>query len=529
MESSPAPARAPARSGAVPVMPLVAMGLAVLIIANDFSALNVALPQIEKDFDTQVGTVQWVINAYALVFGMLIVSGGRLADLFGRRRMFFLGAGIFTVFSLAGGAAQSMSWLIAARALMGIGGALMWPAILGMTYAALPEDKAGLAGGLILGAAGIGNAIGPLFGGALTDLLSWRWILFANLPIAAFAVLVTAWKIHQPPVRSEDQRIDYAGIATLSMALVALLVALDQAVDWGWGDARIIVLLAIFVVMLPVFVLIQRRMGAGALVPPDVMRNRGFSMACFSILMMSATFFAALLYLPQFMVKLLGYTPVQAGLGLLPMMGTFAVASFAAGPLYSRLGPKLIIALGAVGLALGPFLLSTAGSDATLGSLVPGMAVLGFGLGLFYSSATTAGVTALDPSRSSLAGGLVYMFQIAGGSIGLGLTTSVFTSASRDSLAQDVGPSVPDRSQNAIHGILAGTESARHALADFTTRSANQVVQIVREAFAAGFHSALLLDASLSFVGLVIAVLFVGGRLRLRREPVPEPAPSEPA
>ena len=177
------------------------MGLAVFVIANDFSAINVALPQIENDFDAQVPTAQWVVNGYALVFGMLIVAGGRLADLFGRRALFFVGTGIFTVFSILGGVAQTDPWLIAARCLMGIGGALMWPAILGMTYAALPEEKAGLAGGLILGAAGVGNAIGPLVGGVLTDVLSWRWIFFANVPIAAFAVLVTLWKMHQPPSR----------------------------------------------------------------------------------------------------------------------------------------------------------------------------------------------------------------------------------------------------------------------------------------------------------------------------------------
>jgi EmrB/QacA subfamily drug resistance transporter len=517
----------------IPVMPLVAMGLGVLILANDFSALNVALPQIEKDFDAPVSTVQWVVNAYALVFGMLIVAGGRLADLFGRRRMFFVGAGIFTVFSIAGGAAQDIDWLIAARCLMGIGGALMWPAILGMTYAALPEEKAGLAGGLILGAAGLGNVIGPLLGGALTDLLSWRWIFFANIPIAGFAVLVTLWKMHQTETRTEGERIDYAGIATLSVALIALLVALDQATDWGWGDPRIIALLAIFVVLLPVFVMIERRMGNSALIPPDVVRNTSFSMSCLAILMMSATFFASLLYLPQFMIKLFGYTPVEAGLGLMPMMGMFALSSFVAGPLYNRLGAKLIISVGAACVAIGPFLLSFAHSDSTLGSLVPGMVVLGIGLGLFYSSATTAGVTAVGPERTSLAGGLVYMFQIAGGSVGLGLTTSVFTSGIHTSLSDDVGPGVPDRSQNAIHGILAGTDSAKQALSDFTTKSSEQVMQIVREAFAAGFHSALLLDAALALVGFLIALFFVGGRLRLRRRAVaPEPTAkpeSEPA
>ena len=139
---------------------LIAMGIAVFVIANDFSAINVAIPQIEKDFHTSVTTAQWVVNAYALTFGVLIVTGGRLADLFGRRRAFFLGAGIFAVFSALGGAAPTETWLIAMRVLMGIGGALMWPAILGMTYAALPSERAGLAGGFILGASGIGNAAG---------------------------------------------------------------------------------------------------------------------------------------------------------------------------------------------------------------------------------------------------------------------------------------------------------------------------------------------------------------------------------
>lgn len=509
-------------------MQLVALGLGVLILANDFSALNVALPQIEKDFDAQVSTVQWVVNAYALVFGMLIVAGGRLADLFGRRRMFFVGAGIFTAFSIAGGAAQDIDWLIAARALMGIGGALMWPAILGMTYAALPEDKAGLAGGLILGVAGLGNVIGPLLGGVLTEELSWRWIFFANVPIAAFAVLVTLWKMHQVEVRTEGERIDYWGIATLSVALVSLLVAFDQATDWGWGDPRIVALLAVFIVLVPVFVLIERRMGQSALIPPDVARNVSFAASCLAILLLSPTFFASLLYLPQFMIKLFGYNPVQAGLGLLPMMGMFAITSFIAGPLYNRLGPKVIITAGAGCVALGPFLLSFAHSNATLGTLVPGMTVLGIGAGLFYSSATTAGVTAVGPARSSLAGGLLYMFQIAGGAVGLGLTTAVFTSGAHTSLAQDVGPSVPDRSQNAIHGILAGTESAKDALADFTTKSADQVMQIVREAFAAGFHSALLLDAALAFVGFLIALLFVGGRLRLRARAAKAESPAAP-
>src|SRR5262245_3842983 len=149
------------------------MGLGVIVIANDFTALNVALPSIEQDFNVDVGTAQWVINAYALTFGMAIVTAGRLADMFGRRRVFFIGTTVFAAFSLLGGLAQTAPELIAMRVAMGIGGAMMWPAILGMTYAALPEKRAALAGGLILGAAGLGNAVGPLLGGVLTDALTW--------------------------------------------------------------------------------------------------------------------------------------------------------------------------------------------------------------------------------------------------------------------------------------------------------------------------------------------------------------------
>ncbi len=498
------------------ILALIAMGVAVLIVANDFTALAVALPAIEKQFDTSVGTVQWVINAYALTFGVLIVVGGRLADMFGRKRIFMIGAGVFAGFSVLGGAAQSVGWLVACRALMGIGGAMMWPAILGMTFAALPESKAGLAGGLILGAAGIGNAVGPMFGGLLTDALSWRWIFFVNVPIAAFGVLATWYAIHQTEPKTEDRRIDYAGVAALSLGLVAMLIALDQVTDWGWGDPRIIGLIAFSVAMLTGFAFIERRMGEVALVPRDVIRNRNFSAACLTVLLMSAVFFAALLYLPQFMQKILGYTALQAGAGLVPMMGTFAITSFIAGPLYARLGPKLIVSLGCAAIASGIFLLSLIGADSGYGELVAGMLVLGVGMGLFYSSITTAGVTALDASRAGLAGGIIYMFQIAGGSIGLGLNTTIFTSAATSNLNShlaSLGASISEAQANLVQGILAGTSSSHQIVARYSAGVAARLESLVRDAFVTGLHTAFRLDAALALGGLLVAVMFVGGAL----------------
>jgi EmrB/QacA subfamily drug resistance transporter len=419
------------------ILGLAAMALAVLVVANDFTALSVALPAMENDFGADVTTVQWVINGYALVFGVLIVTGGRLADMFGRRRIFFLGAGLFAVFSVIGGFAPNVNVLLACRALMGVGGAMMWPAILGMTYALLPASKAGLAGGLVLGAAGFGNAIGPVVGGILTDSLSWRWIFFLNLPIAGFAILVTWWIVRDDEGTLSEHRIDYGGIALLSIGLLALLFALDEGIDLGWSDPRIVGLFALAIAALAGFVFTERRAGPMALVPADVLENRVFVSACITVLLMSAIFFAALLYLPQFMTKVLRYSAAASGAGLLPMMGTFALTSFAAGPLYGRMGPKLIVSLGAAFLAAGIFMLSMVRSTTSYDGLIAGMIVLGIGVGLFYSSITTAAVTALDPSRSSLAGGIVYMFQIAGGSIGLGLNTALVVTAG--SLVEGIG------------------------------------------------------------------------------------------
>ena len=447
------------------------MGIAVVVIANDFSAVNVALPTMERDFDTNVNTIQWVVNAYALTFGVMIVTGGRLADMFGRRNAFFLGTAIFASMSALGGAAQTETWLIVTRTLMGIGGALMWPAILGMTYELLPEEKAGLAGGIIIGAAGLGNAIGPLIGGVLTDVLSWRWIFFLNVPISIFAVAVTYFLVHVKEPEASDHRIDYAGVSALSIGLVSLLVALDQIDDWGVTDPKVLGLLALAAVLIVAFVPIERRAGLKALVPRAVMRNESFTASCIAILFMSATFFASLLYLPQFMQTQLGYSPLEAGVGMLPFLATFALVSFGAGPLYNRVGAKVLASIGAACITIAPFLFSLADANSGYSSLLIGMVVLGIGVGAFYPTATTAGVTSVDASQTSLAGGIVYMFQIAGGSIGLGLTTTVFSA---------------------------------------------------QASFSDGIEAAFRLDAALSLVGFVVALLFVGGRLFARgRRPAP--------
>ena len=502
---------------------MVAIGLGVIVIANDFTALNVAIPTIEEDFDVDLGTAQWVVNAYALIFGMAIVTGGRLADMFGRRKIFFIGAGIFAGFSLLGGLAPDAPSLIAMRLFMGVGGALMWPALLGLTYALLPDSKAGLAGGLILGAAGIGNALGPLIGGFLTEDVTWRAIFFLNVPIAAFAAAVIYSKVPKDAPGAQEG-IDYSGIATLSVGLILLLLGFDQATDWGFGDPRVIAFFVVAVLMIVSFAVIEPRQGERALVPRDVIKNANFRAACLTVLLISAVFFTVLLYVPQFMIKILDFSPLEAGAGLAPMLVIFAITAFVAGRFYERVGAKTMVTMGTAGLAIGTILLSLIGDDWTYPDLIPGLAILGFGVGVFYSAVTTAGVTSLDPSRTSLAGGIIYMFQVAGGAVGLGITTMIFTLTSESELkdkAADAATPLTEHQSSVLHGLLAGTETSAEAKAELAPAALSRVDEWVHDSFVIGIQSGFRYAAILAVAGCFVSLFFVGGRLGRSKKPEP--------
>jgi EmrB/QacA subfamily drug resistance transporter len=478
------------RAAATPIdratkLALVATGLAIFVVANDFTALAVALPAIERDLHVDVSTVQWTINAYALVFGVFTVTGGRLADLLGRRRIFVVGAGIFAVCSLLGALAPNVGVLIASRALMGIGGAMMWPATLGMMYGLLPESRKGLAGALVLGVAGLGNAAGPLLGGVVTDAAGWRWVLVLNLPIALAAILVVVRTVGETRDETADRRFDWPGTAALSGSLVLLLIALDQVDTWGWGDPRVIGAFAVSALLMLLVVPLERRAGAHALLPADVVANRDFRAAAIAVLLMSMTFFTAIMYLPQFMEKLLGWSALRAGVGLLPLMVIFGLSSFAAGPLYERRGGRSVILAGAACLPAGMVLLSLLDVGSGYPVLIPGMLLLGIGVGLFYSAMTTFAIGVLDESRASLAGGILYMFQVAGGSVGLGIATTIVSTA-------------------AGHQAEAGGSAG--------------------QAFVDGLQTTLRVSGALAVAGFLVALLYVGRGSRSDRLSTPQPS-----
>lgn len=492
------------------VISLLAMALASFMVASDITSLGVILPQIEGRFNANVSTVQWVVNAYTLVFGMLLVAGGRLADQLGRRRMLFLGIAIFGGASILAGAAPGVFWLIGARALMGVGGALMWPPMLSISYSILPKSKAALAGGIILGAMGLGAASGPLIGGALAEFATWRWVLFLNAPVAALVVVIVRLKLRIPPQPRHRERIDYAGMAALAVALFALLLALDQASDWGFGDWRIIGLFAFAALLLAAFVAIERRAGEVALIPARLLRERTLSSALGARILIAGAWFVSLVYLPGFMEKVYGYSPIEAGLGMLPMMLMFTVVSFAAGPLYPRTGAKPMGVGGIALLLIGSVFLLRVTPDSGYAALLPGLLLLGAGYGFCAAALNNAGVMAVPAEHASLAGAMLYMSQLVGGSIGLGGATTILTTTISEHLRTGVAAMGLNASQlHAVKHLLDGGASGRALLEQFPS-SAAALENLAREAFTLGLRHAFMFVIALGILSVLVAALFFG-------------------
>jgi DHA2 family methylenomycin A resistance protein-like MFS transporter len=273
------------------------------------------------------------------------------------------------------------------------------------------------------------------------------------------------------------------------------------------------------------FALVQRRKGTAALVPVDVIGKRDFAGACAAITLMGMSFGAVLLFLPQIVQKVFGGNALEAGLALLPLLLTYALISFVAAKLAKKLGPKAVLGGGALGMAAGMALLALTPDDVRYLDLLPGMVVFGAGTGLFYATVTTAGVVALSAARQGLAGGLLYMFQLVGLSVGVGLTTTIATSVT-DARIQDRVPglgqvAVEDRL--ILQGLLAGTESAAQAVAQAGARGAARLEELMREAFVDGVTTAFAVDAVLAALGAIFAMLFVGGRVRRRRDDADRP------
>ncbi|WP_423919639.1 MFS transporter [Frigoribacterium sp. 2-23] len=415
---------------------LAVIGLAQLMVVLDATIVNIALPSAQTDLGFGDDLRQWVVTAYSLAFGSLLLLGGRLSDLFGRRRTFVIGLIGFALASALGGIAANFELLIAARALQGAFGALLAPAALSLLTTTFTDPKERARAFGVFGAlSGSGGAIGLLLGGVLTEYTSWRWCLLVNVVIAAAAV-IGAFVYIKPVAVTTKPRIDYAGVVTITLGLVAIVYGFSYAETNGWDAGLTYVFLAVGVLLVAAFVVIQSRV-AHPLLPLRVVldRNRGGALVAIGIVAIGM--FGVFLFLTYYMQQTLGYSSLQSGFAFLPIPVSISLGAALVGArMLPRFGAKLQIFVGGLVAAAGMLLFQRLQLDSGYwGVVFPALVVFGFGMGLIFSAAMATATSNVERQDAGVASAAVNTFQQIGGSIGTALLSSLFASSVANSLA----------------------------------------------------------------------------------------------
>jgi EmrB/QacA subfamily drug resistance transporter len=444
--------------------------LAQFMVILDVSVVNVALPAIRHGLGFTEDDLQWVVNAYTVTFAGFLLLGGRAADLLGRRRVFVAGLTLFALASLAGGVADSQGLLIAARAVQGLGGAIIAPASLSILTTTFAEGAARNRAVGIWGAmGGAGGAAGALLGGVITDLLSWRWILFINVPIGLIAAMAARQLLLESRTAGRAREFDLRGALTATVGLSVLVLGIVRTDQTGWGDSATLALVATGVVLLGAFVLIEGRIADAPLMPLRIYRSRTLSAANVVVLLVGAASFGMWFFVSLYLQQVHGYSPIRAGLAFLPMTLLIVAGSTAASRLVGRLGAKPILIAGMTLMTVGLFWftdISVSGSYA--GSMLAPSLLTALGIGLAFVPATISAVAGVEPHEAGLASGLVNTARLFGGALGLAVLAAIATS----------------RTNADLHH--AGTTA--HA------------------ALVSGFQLAFLVSAALALVGTLVAI-----------------------
>jgi EmrB/QacA subfamily drug resistance transporter len=484
---------------------LLAVCIATFMLLLDITIVNTALPYIERALDASFTDLQWVIDAYALGLAGLLLTGGSLADRFGRRLVFVIGLGVFTGASLVCGLSGSPLMLNVARAVQGIGGALMFATALALLANAFAPNERGTAFGLWGATTGAAVAVGPLVGGALTEGLGWEFIFFVNIPIGIGAIAMTLAKVQESSDPAHG-RIDWAGLVTFSGGLTCLVFALIRGNAEGWGSALILGLLAAAAVLLLAFVAAELR----ARLPMfdlALFRNPSFDGASIAAFVLSAAMFSMFLYLTLYIQNALGYTALQAGLRFLPVTLLSFLVAPVSGKLSERYGVRWFIAAGLAIVGIGLLLMRGVepGDDWT--ALLAGFMVAGGGIGLVNPAIATAAIGVVEPRRSGMASGINSTFRqvgIATGTAGLGAIFSHLVGSRQDAFAaaaQQAGARRPGGGGDFSDFISFGLFRR--------VGGGEPVVLAGRDAFLYGLHDILLYGALVAFAGAVLCALLI--------------------
>ncbi|HXX88919.1 MAG TPA: MFS transporter [Acidimicrobiales bacterium] len=421
---------------------LVVICVAQLMVVLDASIVNVALPSIQRALHFSAANLIWVINGYTLAFGGLLLLGGRTGDLFGRRRMFIVGLGIFTGASLLGGLATSEAWLIAARVVQGMGGAIAAPTALALIATTFPEGPPrNRAMGVYAAMSGAGAAIGVLLGGVLTSALGWRWVLFVNVPIGLAVMLAAPRVLAETDTRRG--RLDLPGALTATAGMTLLVYGLIHAATTSWGDRWTVAALVAGGVLLVVFVLLEARTRE-ALMPLHLFRSRSRSTAYAIMLAIGTAMFSMFFFLTLFMQDVLGFGPLKAGVAYLPFALTIVVTAGITSQVVGRVGTKVPLMLGTALGASGLFWFSQATSQSTyLGGLLGPMLVTAAGMALCFVPLTLSAVAGVRRHEQGIASALLNSGQQVGGSLGLAVLGTIAVQTTRQQITtafQSLGP-----------------------------------------------------------------------------------------
>jgi EmrB/QacA subfamily drug resistance transporter len=472
---------------------LALLCMAQFVVVLDAAIVNVALPSIGDALDFSQENLSWVVNAYVLTFGGFLLLGGRLADLLGRRRVFMFGLVLFALASLAGGFATSEGWLIGARAVQGLGAAILSPAALSIVTTTFQDgaerNKALGAWGAV---AGSGGAAGVLLGGVLTEYLGWEWVLWVNVPIGIVAAVIAPMLVAESRSESLTRAFDFAGAVSITAGLSVLVYALVDATDAGWGSTQTIVLLAVAAVLIAAFVAIERRSEA-PLVPFSIFRLRTLTGANVVGVLTGASLFSMFFFISLYMQQVLDYSAIKAGLSYLPLALTIILTAAVASQLVTRVGFKPVLATGMVFITAGLVWFSQVSVGGGFASDILGPSLLAAaGLGLAFVPQTIAAVSGVAEREAGLASGLINTSQQVGGALGLAVLATVANSRTDDVLER-----------------AGGDPSA------------------VPNALTEGFQSAFLAGAGIAVLGLLATLLLIRSRdsrahVELGAEPVTE-------
>jgi EmrB/QacA subfamily drug resistance transporter len=401
---------------------------AQLMIILDMTVVNIALPSIARGLHFSEPSLSWVLNAYTLTFGGLLLLGGRAGDILGRRRVFIAGIVLFTAASLAGGLATSAAWLLTARAVQGAGGAIASPAVLALITASFSEGRERTRALSIYTAVAMGGgSLGLVLGGVITEWVSWRWVLFINVPIGILVALTAP--LFLPESERQPGRFDLTGALTSTVGMASLVYAFIQAASHGWGNRLTVAAVAAAVVLLTLFVVNESRV-AQPITPLRLFADRGRAGSYVTRLLLVAGMFGMFYFLTQFVQEELGFSPLRAGLSFLPLTGAlFAVSRFSP-RLMGRFGGKPLMVAGLIPAVVGMAWLSriSPGSDYLSGVLGP-MLLLGAGMGVAFVPLTMASLSGVRPQESGAASSMVNVTQQVGGSLGLAILVTAYSTA----------------------------------------------------------------------------------------------------